>query len=154
MGFHPFPVEFPIVVSRVLAAVQAQQEPVVVIAATCTCGRKMKLTTPPTASSQIQKPVAWEWREYSNDPDDLGWGMWKPCSEREVNHHRRGKYCEVRELFTTPPAAVIPDGMVLVPKEPTEVMYMALLDVEEVDDAREDMRNLWQAMIAAAQEVT
>ena len=38
----------------------------------------------------------------------------------------------------------------LVPVEPTDEMYMSLLDVKEVEDAREDMRNLWAAMLQAA----
>ena len=44
----------------------------------------------------------------------------------------------------------VPAGMVLVPVEPTDEMYMSLLDVKEVEDAREDMRNLWAAMLQAA----
>jgi hypothetical protein len=46
--------------------------------------------------------------------------------------------------------APIPAGWKLVPVEPTEEMYMSLLDVKEVEDAREDMRNLWSAMLQAA----
>jgi hypothetical protein len=46
--------------------------------------------------------------------------------------------------------APVPAGYALVPVEPTDEMYMSLLDVKEVEDAREDMRNLWAAMLAAA----
>jgi hypothetical protein len=50
-------------------------------------------------------------------------------------------------------AAAIPEGMVLVPNEPTEAMIDA---AEKLDWANNDVRgnccNQWQAMIAAATE--
>lgn len=64
-----------------------------------------------------------------------------------------------KPLFRTPPAAAIPDGMVLVPREPTEEILRAmnkhrcLCETSWSNIERTEIP-LYKAMIAAAQEGT
>ena len=69
--------------------------------------------------------------------------IWEAAPEPAHSDH------PMRHYDRTCPAPV-PVGWQLVPVEPTAAMYMSLLDVKEVDDARDDMFNLWTAMLAAA----
>jgi hypothetical protein len=86
------------------------------------------------------EPVAWKYQ--------VGSKVYLETHRFDHSHWYNGSYVKGTPVYGYP--AQPPEGWQLVPVEPTEAMYMSLLDVKEVEDAREDMRNLWTAMLAAA----
>ena len=59
------------------------------------------------------------------------------------------------KLFTFPPAAQVPEGWKLVPIEPTDKMVTAGYSevTVEIENSSRDIKDVYQAMLAAAPEV-
>jgi hypothetical protein len=82
------------------------------------------VTTIPPAASQpaVQEPVAqWQKRHPARTA-----GKWKNTDEHDAKWWRdNAQGWDIRALYTNPPAPPVPEGMVLVPMEPTKEMVFA-----------------------------
>ena len=94
--------------------------------------------------------------QYRMRPDwDEYWGRWTDCNRDNCEDYRRtpinaGWHYEVRYLFLFP-TPTIPEGMVLVPIEPTQAMTDAAHAAEHCGNAEPHFALAYKAMLAAAQ---
>lgn len=101
-------------------------------------------------SSEL-KPVAYQSRWYDNDPYTVTYGQWYDWENKSKQSYddinemiKSGKNYETRALYA------IPEGMQLVPIEPTEAMLRRLLSTKFTEEST--MGDVYKAMLKAAKE--
>ncbi len=57
-----------------------------------------------------QEPVAWQYRKFSRDPDDTGWGIWHTVNQAVAEFASGKPDTEVRALYATPSSAAPGQG--------------------------------------------
>ncbi|ECD4285559.1 hypothetical protein E0X61_06490 [Salmonella enterica subsp. enterica serovar Potsdam] len=86
----------------------------------------------------------YQWRERYEEGS-----LWDDCTKAQYDGFAKKTDCEVRILYTAPPAPVVPDDWVMVPKEPTrQMMAQGHFAMKGTD--RGKFRRIYQAMITAA----
>ncbi|WP_227630528.1 hypothetical protein [Klebsiella oxytoca] len=104
---------------------------------------------PPSQPALDGEPVAWKWRLVDLATGDPG--EWRVTLAPSLPGKGAGYRTETIPLYRHAQQPVVPDGYVLVPKEPTrQMMSQGHFAMKGTD--RGKFRRIYQAMIAAAQQ--